>query len=133
MAMGGAIGMATTTAVSLAGGINPRTGKYNKSLYHYTTKENADIIMETQLGRNDDSWNYLTPDGSKTPIQAQIDLSLPQSNTAKSLILIKPNSIYPENFILQRNVTGNVYFRGGGGYEFIYKGTIPNNSLIRIK
>ncbi|MDR1628197.1 MAG: hypothetical protein LBR79_05430 [Oscillospiraceae bacterium] len=131
--IGGISGSVSAYRYAVKNDINPLNGKYNKPLYHYTTTENTDIIMKTQLGRTDDSWSYLTPDGNKTPIQAQIDLSLPQSNTAESLILLKPNSIYPRNFILQRNVTGNVYLRGGGGYEFIYKRTIPNKYLIRIK
>ena len=87
--------------------INPWTGKYNKPLYHYTTENNANTIMNSQLGYDDNSWNYLTPDGTKTPIQAQIDLALPQSNTAESLILVKPNSIFPNNLILQGNIQGN--------------------------
>jgi hypothetical protein len=89
--------------------------------------------MDSQLGYDDNSWNYLTTDWNKSPIQAQIDLSLPNSNTAKALIMVKPNSIYPSNIIHQGNVTGNVYYRGGGGYELIYRGTIPNKYLIRVK
>lgn len=88
--------------------------------------------MNSQLGKSDDSWNQLTPDGTKTPIQAQIDLALPQSNTAESLIMIKPNSIYPKNIIHQGNVQGNFYGRGGG-YEMIYRGTINQKYLLRLR
>lgn len=76
---------------------------------------------------------YLTPDGTKKPIRAQIDLALPQSNTAESLIQLKPNSIYPKNMLIQRNITGNVYMRGGGGFEIIYKGSINTEYLFRVK
>jgi len=109
------------------------TGKYNESLYHYISNSAADDIMKSQLGITEDSWVYLTPDGAKTAIQAQLDLSLPSDNSAQSLIKIKPNSVYPNNFIIQRTVNGNVYGRPGGGYEFIYKGTIDAKYLLRLK
>lgn len=133
MAVGGTIGVASTIGVCYATNINPWTGKITKPLYHYTTPENANLIEQSQLGFNEDSWVYLTPDGTKTPIQAQIDLALPQDNTATSVLKVHPNTLYPKDFIIQRSVTGNVYHRGGGGYEMIYKGTIPTNSLQRIK
>jgi RHS repeat-associated protein len=133
MAIGTAIGIASTVGVSYANGVNPWTGKYDKALYHYTSQSSANEIMNSQLGINEDSRIYLTTDGAKTPLQAQIDLSLPLKNTAESAIIVKPNSIYPKNIILQRNVTGNVYGRGGGGYEMIYKGTIHTKYLLRLK
>ena len=79
--------------------------------------------MKSQLGFDKSSNVYLTPDETKTPIQAQIDLAPPQSNTDESLIQVKPNSIYPKSMLIQRNVTGNVYMRGGGGFEIIYTGS----------
>ena len=102
-------------------------------MYHYTTPEAANAIEQTQLGFNEDSWVYLTPDATKSPIQAQIDLALPPHNTGTALLEIRPNTLYPKDFILMRPVTGNVYNRGGGGYEMIYKGTIHSEKIIRIK
>jgi len=58
---------------------------------------------------------------------------MPQNNNGTALIEIQPNTLYPTDFIIQRNVTGNVYNRGGGGFEMIYKGTIPQKHLIRLK
>jgi len=126
-------GIGNAAQYSIDNNVNFLTGKYDKPLYHYTTKQNADIIMSSQLGKTEDSWNYITPDGTKTPIQAQIDLALPSDNTAESLIMIKPNSIYPKNIIYQGNVQGNIYGRGGGGYEMIYKGTVNTKYLLRLK
>ena len=85
------------------------------------------------MGFDDNSWVYLTPDGNKTPIQAQVDLALPQNNTGEAIFEVRPNTLYPKDFIIQRRVTGNVFFRGGGGYEMIHKGAIPINNIRRIK
>jgi hypothetical protein len=126
-------GIGQAVQYSLTNHVNLLTGKYSKPLYHYTSTNNADEIMKSQLGITEDSWVYLTPDGTKTPIQAQLDLSLPQDNTAESLIMVKPNSIYPSDILLQRNVTGNVFGRGGGGYKIIYKGTINSKHLLRLR
>ena len=46
---------------------------------------------------------------------------------------VRPNTLYPKDFIIQRRVAGNVFFRGGGGYEMIHKGAIPINNIRRIK
>ncbi|MDR0865892.1 MAG: hypothetical protein LBO74_13315, partial [Candidatus Symbiothrix sp.] len=126
-------GVGSGLQYSIENNVNALTGKYNKPLYHYTTETRADMIMNSQLGIDENSWTYLTPDGTKTPLQAKIDLALPSENAAESLILVKPNSIYPQDIILQRSVTGNVYGRGGGGYEMIYNGTINTKHLIRLK
>ena len=126
-------GLGNATQYSIDNKVNLLTGKYSEPLYHYTTQQNADMIMSSQLGQTNESWNYLTPDGTKTPIQAQIDLALPQGNTAESLIMIKPNSIYPKDIIHQGNVQGNFYGRGGGGYEMIYRGTINSKYLLRLR
>ena len=133
IAIGEVIGATSTIATCYATGISPWTGKINRPLYHYTTSEAAERIEQTQLGFDENSWVYLTPDGQKTPIQAQIDLALPQNNTGKALLEIHTNTLYPKDFIIQRRVTGNVFNRGGGGYEMIYKGTIPSNNFRRIR
>ena len=125
-------GLGNAVIYSQKNEVNIFTGKYDKPLYHYTTTSNANLIMNTQLGFSDDSWNYLTTDGTKAPLQAQIELALPQNNNAEALIMIKPNSIYPKNIILQGNVQGNINYRGGGGYEIVYKGTINSKYLIRV-
>jgi len=126
-------GIGNAAQYSIDNKVNFVTGKYSKPLYHYTTVENADIIMSSQLGKTDDGWNYLTPDGTKTPIQARIDLALPPGNTGDALIMVKPNSVYPKDIIYQGNVQGNIYGRGGGGYEMIYKGTINTKYLLRLR
>lgn len=133
IAMGEVIGVASTIATCYATEINPWTGKINRPLYHYTTQQAAERIEQTQLGFDDNSWVYLTPDGNKTPIQAQVDLALPQNNTGEAIFEVRPNTLYPKDFIIQRRVTGNVFFRGGGGYEMIHKGAIPINNIQRIK
>ena len=141
MAQGGTMGFITgsisgigeAAQFSLDNNVSMWTGKYNKPLYHYTTPDNANLIMGTQLGRTDDSWTYLTTDGLKTPLRAQVELSLPSNNNAEALIMVKPNSIHPRNIIHQGNVTGNVHNRGGGGFELIHRGTIETRHLLRLR
>ena len=132
-AMGGSLGAAGGYVYAKQNDLNPWTGKISKPLYHYTTPENANKIMKSQLGREKDSWVYLTPDGTKTPLQAQIELALPQNNNGGAIIEVRPNTLYPKDFLIQRNVTGNVYNRGGGGYEMIYNGWISKDNIFRIK
>jgi RHS repeat-associated protein len=108
-------------------------------LYHYTTREGADAIMGSQLGRHADDLVYMTPNGRLSPTQAQIELALPSRNTAEVVLEISSRALDP-SLIVRRPVTGNVmgpvaggtaYGRGGGGVELVYNGQIPS-SAIRV-
>lgn len=103
-----------------------------KSLYHYTNDETADKIMNSQLGISPESEVYLTPKGDLTPLQAQIELALPNTNTATTVIEVSSEAINPENIVRSGNVTGNVFGKGGGGVEVIYRGQI-NKDLLNAK
>ena len=133
VAIGGGMGAAGGYVYAKQNDLNPWTGKISKPLYHYTSPEKANEIMQSQLGPEKDSWVYLTQDGTKTPLQAQIELALPQNNNGLAIIEVRPNTLYPKDFLIQRNVVGNVYNRGGGGYEMIHHGWISNKNIFRIK
>jgi len=75
----------------------------------------------------------LTPEGNLSPIQAQIELALPQKNTAKALFEVNAKALDPSKISNARRVTGNVFNRGGGGTEMLYEGTIPLDAIKRIK
>ena len=68
-----------------------------------------------------------------TPIQAQIELALPQRNTAEAVFRVSTEGLDPARILLQRRVTGNVFGRGGGGYEFLYEGGIPLEFVERMR
>jgi hypothetical protein len=56
-ATGAISGIGNAAQYAIDNNVNFLTGKYDKPLYHYTTEQNADIIMNSQLGKSDDSWN----------------------------------------------------------------------------
>lgn len=101
-------------------------------VYSYPTPETADIIESSQLGLPDRIL-YLTPDGTLTPLQAQLDLALPQSNTAEAEFAVDTSQLDQSKVILSRRVTGNVYGRPGGGTEILYDGQIPLSAVRRVK
>ena len=90
------------------------------------------MIEKTQLGLPG-RITYLTPQGGLSPIQAQIELALPQKNTATSLFQISTDGLDSSKVLINRRVNGNVFDRGGGGTEILYNGTIPLENVKRIK
>lgn len=67
---------------------------------------------------------YLTTEGGLTPLQAQLELALPQKNTGSALLRVSTEGLDPAKFMMQRRVTGNVLSRPGGGMEILYDGPI---------
>lgn len=101
-------------------------------LYAYTSPETATIIQRAgQLGRVDEL-TYATNAGDLTPIRAQLDLALPQSNSAQSIFRIDTSLINQEP-LLVRPVTGNVNSRPGGGVEYIFGSPFRRGSFTRIQ
>ncbi|MFN3712212.1 MAG: RHS repeat-associated core domain-containing protein [Alcanivoracaceae bacterium] len=106
--------------------------KLPSKLYLYTDEATAALIEKSQLGLPG-RVTYLTPKGGLTPLQAQIELALPQNNTAGALFEISTKGLNPSKVLLQRDVTGNVFNRGGGGFEILFDGPIPLEFVTRIK
>jgi RHS repeat-associated protein len=101
-------------------------------LYSYTDEATAGLVEKSQLGLPGRT-TYLTPEGKLSPIQAQIELALPQKNTAKALFEVNTKALDPSKISNIRRVTGNVFNRGGGGTEILYEGTIPLDAIKRIQ
>jgi hypothetical protein len=101
-------------------------------VFSYTDAETAQLIEQSQLGLPGRT-TFLTPNGNLSPLQAQIELALPQKNTASALFEVTTEGLDPSKIILQRRVTGNVYNRGGGGIEILYDGPIPLENVRRVR
>lgn len=86
---------------------------------------NLEIAMRRTL--------YLTPNGAMSPVQAGIELALPQTNTAGALFRVETSALNPENISMIRRVTGNVFGRGGGGIEILYNGRVPMSAVTRVR
>jgi hypothetical protein len=93
----------------LAAGSGTSLPKY---LYHYTDDATAALIEKSQLGLPGRT-TYLTPEGGLSSLQAQIELALPQKNTATSLFRISTEGLDLSKVILQGRVTGDVFNRAG--------------------
>jgi hypothetical protein len=112
-------------------------GRFNATslaakVYYYTDAATAKLIQRSQVGLPS-KITYLTSEGNLTPLQAQIELSLPQKNTSEALFEISTEGLDKSKIILQRRVTGNILNRAGGGTEILYNGTIPIEKVRRIR
>ena len=101
-------------------------------LFNYTDQGTAALIERSQLGLPGRQ-TYLTANGELTPLQAQIELALPQRNTASALFEVNAEALEPSKVLFQRRVTGNLLNRAGGGVEIIYDGPIPLENVRRLK
>ena len=102
-------------------------------LYHYTDDASAASIEFAEVLGRRGKLTYLTPDGWLSPLQAQIDLALPQRNTATALFRVPTAGLDPSRVVFQRRVTGNVFNRAGGGWEVGYDGLIPFEYIEKVK
>ena len=101
-------------------------------LYTYTSPGTATNIQRAgQIGRADELV-YATDAGRLTPLRAQLDLALPQSNSAQAIFRID-TSLINQNPLLVRPVTGNVFSRPGGGTEYIFRRPFPSGSFTRTQ
>lgn len=129
--IGGITMLAATIAQFARSGSTVKKPLPNK-LYYYTDTATAAKIESSQLGLPGQI-TYLTPIENLSPLQAQIELALPQKNTAQAMFEISTDGLSSSKVILQRRVTGNVFNRGGGGTEILYDGTIPLDNVKRIR
>jgi len=68
-------------------------------LYHYTSEEVAPLIENSALGQPGQVL-YLTPNGGLSPVQAGIELALPQTSTAGALFRV-PTSVLDTSQIIR--------------------------------
>jgi hypothetical protein len=102
-------------------------------LYHYASERTAELIEGSEFLGRAGSTLYLTPNGALSPMQAGIQLALPQANTAAALFRVPMSALNPDLILRVGAVTGNVFGRGGGGTEILYQGRIPIEFVERIR
>ena len=56
--------------------------------------------------------------GALREAEAQIELALPRGNTARALFAVDAQAL--PSLVRSGRVTGNVFNRAGGGFEFIF-------------
>src|SRR5688572_9119174 len=139
--MKGIAGMAGGLAGSFGSGLNFTFGATARQanrlppvLFHYTDEASAGLIQSSQLGRPGGQL-FMTNNGGLTPLQAQLELSLPQSNTARALFAVDTQTLSGLNLVRSGRVTGNVFSRPGGGFEFQFGSgtTVPQGSFTRFR
>ncbi len=103
-------------------------------LFHYTNEAGAAAIEASQLGRPGGQL-FLTNNGGLTPLQAQLELSLPAQSAPRALFAVDSQALSTSNLLRSGRVTGNVFGRPGGGFEFQFsKGTtVPQGSFTRFR
>ena len=84
-----------------------------------------------QIGRSGELV-YATVAGNLSPLRAQLDLALPRSNSAQAIFEVDTSLINQEP-VLVRPVTGNVFYRPGGGTEYIFGRPFPSGSFTRVQ
>jgi hypothetical protein len=102
-------------------------------VYHYTTEATADLIQSGEYLGLEGRTLYLTPNGELSPVQAGIELALPQTNTAGALFRVDTSALDPASINIVRQVTGNVLGRGGGGTEILYEGRVLLEAVTRLR
>ena len=110
---------------------DPSEIKLPNKLSHYT---DGNPDEWTTIGRYADETVYLTPDSELSSIGARNDLALPRTPNVRIDINTTSPNFNPDNIMIIRRVTGNVYGQGGGGWEVLYKGPIDiDKTTVIIK
>ena len=94
--------------------------------FAYTSDENVSSIMENGLKPN----SFATPNGELTPLQAKLELALPQDNEATSVVRIDIAGMQDAGYDIPEvtRVTGQ-FSRPGGGYEMQFPYGVPTEFL----
>jgi RHS repeat-associated protein len=100
---------------------NPSQIKLPKKLYHYTPDDPSEW---TSIGRLNDpnKTNYFTINKELNKVTASIDLALPKVPNFR--IDVPSSNFDPSKILIIRSVNGNVFNKGGGGWEILYKGPL---------
>jgi hypothetical protein len=127
-------------------------GSTTRESYHYKYSKELKLPDNIYRTLSDDSFNkmmnselrylgnpevseptlYFTPDNyTNIPTRAQIELATPTQNTWN--IELPSSALDPNQVEFVRQVTGNVNFSAGGGWEIVYHGNIrfdPNTMTV---
>jgi hypothetical protein len=104
--------------------------KLPEKLYHYTDSK---PYGWNEIRQGKDGYAYFTTDGSLKPLNASLDLALPNSKIPgyRIEILTTDPKFNLSNIDIVRSVNGNVYGRGGGGWEILYRGTYLKSEMYK--
>ena len=111
--------------------VSSTTAKTPNEVFHYTTANWTKSIKTDGLRTG----SYATPDGTLSPLQASIELSLPPNRSLPNVKLrIDLNAMRRDGYKIPeptrvpnvvRGSDGRVYSRPGGGYEIQFDYEIP--------
>jgi hypothetical protein len=106
-----------------AGAAERAASELPETLYYYTDEATAAAIKESgQIGAPGAMEGFLTKKGNLSPLQAQIELALPAKNTARAVFAVDAQAT--PTLLRAGRVTGNVFNRAGGGFEFVFNGPV---------
>jgi hypothetical protein len=130
---GGPTGVAPATpSSSESRHVAAKTGDEGLSAaYHYTRAQNVASIESKGLLKG----GYATPDGSLSPLQAQIDLALPPNRGLPgALVRVDVAGLRSAGYeIPQVSQVGRSFGMPGGGYEMQFPYAIPSEFLKVIR
>ncbi|HKO95406.1 MAG TPA: RHS repeat-associated core domain-containing protein, partial [Pyrinomonadaceae bacterium] len=131
---GGLAGGAGSGLNATFGAATRQSSRLPPVLFHYTDEASAGLIQGSQLGRPGGQL-FLTNNGGLTPLQAQLELSLPAQNSARALFAVDSQVLNTTNLLRSGRVTGNVFGRPGGGFEFQFRSgtTVPQGSFTPFR
>ena len=111
------------------------TNKAPDKLYHYTSSKYADSIAENGLRPGASGKVFTTPDGTKSGLQAQIDLALPPNRgVPNALMEIDTKTLQNMGIRIPNSTQVKRDFNmPGGGQETVFDTLIPPESLRRVR
>ena len=105
-------------------------------LYHYTSSKYADTIVENGLKPGISSKNvFTTPDGTKSGLQAQIDLALPPNRGVPDALLEIDTRTLNQMGVKVPGATPvrRDFNMPGGGQEVTFDTLIPPEAIRRVR
>ncbi|MFH0342669.1 MAG: RHS repeat-associated core domain-containing protein [Chromatiales bacterium] len=105
-------------------------------LYHYTSSKYADTIVENGLKPGISSKKvFTTPDGTKSGLQAQIDLALPPNRGVPDALLEIDTRTLNQMGVKVPGATpvGRDFNMPGGGQEVTFDTLIPPEAIRRVR
>jgi RHS repeat-associated protein len=126
-----ATGMLVTSVASFFTGGGASSGQ---KLYHYTAADSKSILSRGILP-NTKGEVFLTPNGSLSPLQAQLDLALmPNRGLPGHLLEIDVAALQRAGFSIPKpGLIGRKFNMPGGGLEVILRDAIPPSALKLIR
>jgi RHS repeat-associated protein len=124
-----------TVPASVVAKPNSPIGNEPGKLYHYTSSKHADGILENGLQPGMSGKVYTTPDGTKSGLQAQIDLALPPNRgIPNALFEIDAKSLSRSGVKVPDATTVRRDFNmPGGGQEVVLDNLVPPEAIKRIR